>query len=184
MSIFFSYFFGTHGNLIDFAVRQIATLVLTALYVLLFARCILNPLYKIEIKYKYDRKIEKAKQARRLRDEKTKMTRANVELATAEKKELEIRKEIEENDPKAVWRKEYSSLESKTGAVEISDLEKIYYDQKGWIPNSLSNDYRLRESIATCESLELFERDGQDSDYIKITQKGWYFIRRHKGIEK
>lgn len=180
----FKYFFGVVNNPGEFALKQAIAIGLTALYVCFFARFILNPIYKIEIKYKYDRRIEKAKQERRLRDEKAKIAKAKVELVKAKRKTLELQQEIEKKDPKMVWRREYENLESKTGAVEIGELEKIYYGRKGWIPNSLGEDYMLRDRIATCESLELFERDKQDSDLIRITEKGWYFMRRYKGIEK
>jgi len=66
----FRYFFGVVNNPGEFALKQAIAIGLTALYVCFFARFILNPIYRIEIKYKYDRRIEKAKQERRLLAEK------------------------------------------------------------------------------------------------------------------
>ncbi len=180
----FEYFFGIAKHPIEFLIKQLIAIALTFLYVRYFARFVLNPAYRIEIKYKYNRKIMKAKQERKLRLQETKLMHAKIKQTEEKQKLKEVEKEIEGINPEAKWAKEYAKLVANKQESVIDQLERLYYDYDGKLIGEYDIPHIERDALVVCESLQLVERNSRNHNYVIITQKGWYFIKRHRNLEE
>lgn len=177
----FDTFFGFHPDNILWWVRLILPFVFTALYVLFFAKFVLNPAYKIEIKYKYARKLEKYKKETDLQKEKDKLDRVKVRSAQNQTKIKEEQIKQEELDPEVKWAKDYERFSGNLYSREaINALEDLYYSHSGYLTDGRGNLNIDRDYLSLCESYGLFRRDEKSRNYIDITDKGWYFIREMK----
>ena len=176
----YTYFFGFHPCDSIYWARFILPFVLTFLYILFFARFILNPAYKQEIKYKTDRKIEKAKSDTRYQKERNKLDKTLIEKEQNKAALQEAQRRQIEADPKAQWDNDYYELSSKQDIDHIiKDFKSLIYEHGRVILDEYGRLVIDVQSLTSCEAYGLFTRNSKNHNYIDVTDKGWYFIRKH-----
>lgn len=176
----YTYFFGFHFEDWTWWIRFLAPFALTALYVLFFSRLILNPAYMHELKFKTNRKIAKAKEENRFQKTKLELDKTLVKREENKAKLEEAQKRQTEANPHIQWDQDYEELSRRQNIDEIiSDLKNLIYERKNNTTDYNGNLAVNRQSLTMCEAYGLVTRNERSSHYIVVTDKGWYFIRKH-----
>lgn len=176
----YTHFFGFHPEDGFWWAKTILPFVLTTLYVLLFSRYILNPSYRHEIKYKTERKIEKAKSDHKLQVEKNKLDQLLVKKERNKAELAEAQKRQSEANPQIEWDKDYNKMGSQ-GNIDhiIEDFKRLIYSHNLRIMDSYDNKTIPTESLTLLEAYGLIKRSDKNGYFAEVTEKGWYFIRKH-----
>jgi len=155
----YEYFFGPHFNDCWWYVRVMLTFLLTFLYIKYFAKVVLNPLYKVELEYKYERKKEKLKKEIELQKEKNRLNSALERAIKGRTKIEKAQKEMEAVNPEEKWEKEYQEfISSDDGQQAIKDLMWVYYDNNRRLMDNLGEKLLIsRKSASICESYGLLQ---------------------------
>jgi hypothetical protein len=170
---------------IEFFIKVLISLILTALMIWVLPRKVILPVYsriqedraqKLEPQYAYQEKREEI----RLRLERKKAAIKTEEANQAEQAAKVVAKEVEikKSDPTLQWGEEYKEFKKIPLFSYFREIIESLYEHNGYV--DVPQKFRLdRDILAYADANELVDYDA-DEGTISIKPKGRYFVARYQ----
>lgn len=182
-----TYFLGFHWDRLETYLAYLVPALLTFVFIWVLPTYLFIPSFKVERKYKLDRRRIVIKGDIEMEKERAKLVEENTKVLVAEKEAAVIEKEIEEIDPNKLNDAEYEKFMEATDASDTLDHIKtiLYGMYNGRLSSYTSGTRTVRppedpDAIAKAHANGLIEITTDPTQTtIRLTEKGKYFLKKY-----
>jgi hypothetical protein len=179
------YFLGVEQGLIPYSLGYIVPLILTLIYIWVLPKWVFLLSYKAEIQHKTDRKIERAKEERRLDKQLNTLQMDEIKEEVSVANEVKV---LEKISPARAKAQSYETdfkrfIRNETNVDSLGVIHSTIYKHYGnigeyttpggdWSRNDVSSDLIARADLNGLVNLE-------GGGKVSLTEKGKYFLRQY-----
>ena len=170
---------GVHVNDCWWWARTILPFAMAYIYVWWLPKFVINPSYRKEVGYKYQRKRMKLEEEKKLAEEEQKLIKqvTKNEEAKVEWKKAEAK--IAKIDPEAVWEEDYRKyINLESGFGSLAELKNTIYGRAGDIRNEYGAIVSPADFVMLWDTNGLVEFDMSDRAMVELTAKGKFFLKK------
>jgi hypothetical protein len=181
-----TYFFGFHPDQVWFWTGYVLPAVAAIVFIWVLPRFVFLPAFKVERKYKLERKLVILENDRAYEKAKASVVKQRAQRKKAEVAVVQAEQIIEEADPTKVYEREYMAFRRRPRSRQVlEELKECIYDYNGYLKVPATRtangaQYKIdTDTLAVSHANELVDIIASNTslgDKLQLTQKGKYFI--------